>query len=79
MTIQRNSESSRDKVRAYRARKRAQGYRLMQRWVPDVESEEFKREARRVALAIANSPTAEEDQAFVDAVSWWNDEGAENE
>ncbi len=79
MTIQRNSESSRDKVRAYRERKRAQGYRLMQRWVPDVESEEFKREARRVALAIANSPTAEEDQAFVDAVSWWNDEGAENE
>ena len=79
MTIQRNSESSRDKVRAYRERKRAQGYRLMQRWVPDVDSEEFKREARRVALAIANSPTAEEDQAFVDAVSWWNDEGAENE
>lgn len=79
MTIQRNSESSRDKVRAYRERKRAQGYRLMQRWVPDVDSEEFKREAHRVALAIANSPTAEEDQAFVDAVSWWNEEGTENE
>lgn len=64
--------TSAEKVREYRARKRAQGYRLMQRWVPDVDSEEFKREAHRVSLEIANSPTEKEDQDFIDSISWLN-------
>ena len=74
MSTERNPRSSAEKVRDYRARKRAQGYRLTQRWVPDVDSEEFKRDARRMALVIANSPTAAEDQAWVDAISWWNEQ-----
>ena len=62
-------KSSRDKVQAYRDRLRRQGLRPIQLWVPDVRSPEFKREARRQALAVARSRSAIEDQAFIDAVS----------
>jgi DNA-binding LacI/PurR family transcriptional regulator len=67
--------SSRDKVRAYRARMRAQGLRPVQIWIPDTRTPEFIAEARRQSLAVANSPTEKEDQAFVDAVSaFWDEE-----
>lgn len=65
---------SREKVRAHRARLRAQGLRPIQIWVPDVRSPAFAAEARRQSLAVARSPHAAEDQAFVDAVSWLTDE-----
>lgn len=71
MTSDSAPKSSAEKVRAYRARKRAEGYRLMQRWVPDVDSEEFAREARRQSLLIAMSPGEKDDQAWVDSVSIW--------
>ena len=48
--------SSRDKVRAHRARTR---------------SKAFTRQAHLECLKIANSPHARDDQAFVDAVSVW--------
>ncbi len=50
------------------------GLRLVQFWVPDVSSPEFRDEARRQSLAVANSPHEEEDQAFIDAISTWGDE-----
>jgi DNA-binding LacI/PurR family transcriptional regulator len=59
---------SRDKVEAYRARMRAQGMRPIQIWVPDTRSEAFKAEAQRQCLAVAGSPQAAEDQAFVEAL-----------
>lgn len=68
------TQSSRDKVRAYRARLRRQGLRPIQIWVPDVRSAEFKEQAHRQSLAVARSPHAEEDQAFIDAVSDRGDE-----
>jgi hypothetical protein len=64
-------KSSRDKVRAHRAKLRAQGLRPIQFWVPDVESPEFAAEAHRQSLLIANSPHAKEDQDFVDSISWF--------
>lgn len=64
---------SREKVRAHRARLRAQGLRPIQIWVPDVRSPAFAAEARRQCLAVARSPQAGEDQAYVDAVSWLSD------
>jgi len=68
-------KSSTEKVRAYRARLRAQGLRPIQYWVPDVRSPEFLAEARRQCLAVANSPHEAEDQAFIDAISVdWDDE-----
>ena len=41
----------------------------MQIWVPDVRSAEFVAEAHRQALAVAASDQAQDDQAFIDAVS----------
>jgi hypothetical protein len=62
-------KSSRERVRAHRERLRAQGLRPIQIWVPDTRAPGFAEEAHRQALAAANSPYAEEDQAFVDAIS----------
>lgn len=47
---------------------------LRERGIPDLNSPEFAAEAHRQSLALANSPHEAEDQAFIDAVSEWNDE-----
>ena len=65
---------SRDKVRAHRARLRKQGLRPVQTWVADVRSKAFARAAHRQSLAVARSPHAADDQAFVDAISAWDAE-----
>ena len=65
---------SRVKVGEHRARLRAQGLRPIQIWVPDVRAPSFKAEAHRQSLAVAASVHAAEDQAFIDAVSDWDDE-----
>lgn len=69
-----DSRSVRERMADYRTRLREQGLRPIQIWVPDVNSPEFKEEARRQSRLVAESPQAEEDQAFVDAVSDWGDE-----
>lgn len=48
---------------------RAAGLRPIQIWVPDTRSEGFRVQAHRQSLAVAQSPDAELDQAFIDAVS----------
>ncbi|HKR70926.1 MAG TPA: antitoxin MazE family protein [Streptosporangiaceae bacterium] len=63
--------SSKGRVRAHRARLRAQGLRPVQIWVPDVTAEGFAAEAHRQSRAVAASQAADDDQAFVDAVSEW--------
>ncbi len=66
--------ASRDKVRAHRTRLRKAGLRPVQIWVPDVRSKSFALAAHRQSLAVANSPHANLDQSFVDAISAWNEE-----
>ena len=66
------SRKSRDKVRAHRERLRRRGLRPIQIWVPDVRSKAFARAAHRQSLAVAKSPHAKADQAFVDAISAWD-------
>ncbi len=66
--------TSRDKVRAHRTRLRKQGLRPVQIWVADVRSKAFARAAHRQSLAVARSPHAADDQAFVDAISAWDAE-----
>ena len=66
-------KANRAKAAAYRARMRAQGLRPIQIWVPDTRSPEFKKEARRQMRALARSPHAKADQAFVDSISWFWD------
>jgi hypothetical protein len=65
---------SREKVREHRARLREQGLRPIQIWVPDVRASSFKSEAHRQSLVVAASIHAHDDQAFIDAVSDWDDE-----
>ena len=60
---------SRVKVREHRERLRGQGLRPIQIWVPDVRAPAFRSEAHRQSLAVATSPHAFDDQAFIDAVS----------
>jgi hypothetical protein len=63
------TKPSRVKVREHRQRLRAQGLRPIQIWVPDVRAPSFRTEAHRQSLAVAASPHAQEDQAFIDAIS----------
>ncbi len=73
-----NPKPSRVKVREHRERLRGQGLRPIQIWVPDVRAPAFRSEAHRQSLAVAASPHASEDQAFIDAVSAMDfDEGDE--
>jgi hypothetical protein len=61
-------KTSAEKVRDHRDRMRKKGMRLVQFWVPDVTTPEFKAEARRQSLAVANSPQEADDQAFFDSL-----------
>ena len=63
------AKSSREKVRAHRARLRKQGLRPIQIWVPDVRSPSFQKEAHRQSRAVASSSQAADDQSFIDSVS----------
>ncbi len=60
---------SRDRVRTYRERMRARGFRPIQIWVPDTRTTAFRAEAHRQSLAVAGSALAREDQDFIDAIS----------
>lgn len=61
--------SLRVKVQEHRERLRRQGLRPIQIWVPDVRSAAFESEAHRQSLAVACASQAEDDQAFIDAIS----------
>jgi hypothetical protein len=63
------NQSSRDKVRTFRARMRARGLRPIQIWVPDTRAPSFRKEAHRQSLAVARSDQARADQDFVDSIS----------
>lgn len=71
MTSSSKPKPSRVKVREHRERLRAQGLRPIQIWVPDIRSASFKSEAHRQSLAVASSAHADDDQAFIDAISDW--------
>jgi hypothetical protein len=73
MPTTRRAKSSREKVQAHRRRLRRQGLRPVQISVSHVRSKAFAREARRQSLLVAQSPQEADDQAFVDAISEWNE------
>ena len=68
------AKPTRVKVQQHRDRLRAQGLRPIQIWVPDVRGASFRAEAHRQSAAVAVSAHAAENQAFIDAVSDWDDE-----
>jgi len=67
---------TRAKVKAHRARLRAQGLRPIQIWVPDTRAPGFAEEARRQCRLANASPHAKDDQDFVDSISWLNTDEA---
>lgn len=73
MATARRAPGSKERVAAHRARLRQQGLRPIQIWVPDVRSPEFAAEAHRQSLLIAQSEQEAEDQAFIDAISCWDE------
>jgi hypothetical protein len=64
-----SKDKARERARRHRRRKKAEGSRLVQRWVLDTRSTEFAERARREAQAIAGSEQEADDQAFIDSVS----------
>jgi hypothetical protein len=48
---------------------RRRGMKLVQIWVPDPKSPYFAGEARRQSQMLADSPTEQDDQSFIDAVT----------
>lgn len=69
---ERQKKAAREKVRAHRARLRAQGLRPIQFWVPDVRSPEFLAEAKRQCLSLNASAQDKEDMDFIEAISDWS-------
>jgi len=69
MSEEATRRTTREKVRAHRARLRAQGLRPIQIWVPDVRAPGFRAEALRQAELVALSPMGAEDQAWLDSMS----------
>ena len=62
------------RVAEHRVRLRDQGLRPLQIWVPDTRAPEFAEEAHRQSALAAAIDSASDDQAFVDAISQFNDE-----
>ena len=62
------------RVAEHRVRLREQGLRPVQIWVPDTRAPEFAKEAHRQSALAGASANASDDQAFVDAISEFNDE-----
>ncbi|MGC8627685.1 MAG: antitoxin MazE family protein [Acidimicrobiales bacterium] len=69
MTGEPDATSVRARVRAHRARLRAEGLRPVQIWVPDVRSPEFATEAHRQSALVASSAQADRDQEFIESIS----------
>ena len=61
--------SSAAKVQAHRDRMRERGYRLVQMWVPDVQSPAFREEAHSQSVIVSRSNHAVVDQDFIDTIS----------
>lgn len=64
----------RQRVAEHRERLRRQGLRPVQIWVADVRAPGFAAEAHRQSALAAASPGEADDQAFVDAISSFDDD-----
>ncbi len=67
-------KTSVEKVRRHRARLRQQGLRPVQIRVADTRTPGFAEEARRQSLVIAASTHTDNDQAFIDSISEFDEE-----
>jgi hypothetical protein len=61
-------------MKGYRARKQANGLRLIQLWVPDTRSKRFAAECKRQSLLLKGDPTEAETLSFIERVADWGDD-----
>jgi hypothetical protein len=66
-------KATRAKVQRHRDALRDMGLRPIQIWVPDVDARSFRAAAHRQSLAVAKSAHEAADQAFIEAISDWNE------
>lgn len=59
--------AARERVRAHRQRKREAGLRLVQYWVPDTCSPEWRESVRQQCLAANKAEDEADAQAFIDS------------
>ncbi len=59
------------KFQRYRQRRRAQGLKLLQIWVPDPRARGFRQEARRQAALLRRAPEQLDATAFIEAAGDW--------
>ena len=58
---------SADKFRRYRARRKAEGMKLVRVWIPDPTSPEFAAKAQREAEVLRGAPEEEDALYFIEA------------
>ena len=63
--------TSRERMRAYRDRLRAQGLRPVTYWLPDTSTADFLARAEKEALAVAAADDEAEIMAFIESVQDW--------
>ncbi len=63
--------TSRERMRAYRDRLRAQGLRPVTFWLPDTSTAEFLERAEKEARAVAVADDEAEIMAFIESVQDW--------
>ena len=66
-------KATRMKVQRHREGLREQGLRPIQICVPDIDARSFRAAAHRQSLAVARSAGEAADQAFIDAISDWDE------
>ena len=63
------SMTAAEKMRAFRSRMRAKGFKLVQKWVPDTSRPGFAKELRRQSLLVSGTPGEREAIEFLEAVA----------
>lgn len=65
---------AKERMRGYRARRQANGLRLIQLWVPDTRSKRFAAECKRQSRLLKGDPAEAETLDFIERVADWSDD-----
>lgn len=68
-SIKRRAMTASEKMRAYRARMRAKGFKLVQNWVPNINDPAFIARVQRDIAAVRNTPGEREAIEFLDTLA----------
>jgi hypothetical protein len=63
-------------MKGYRARKQANGLRLIQLWVPDTRSKRFAAECKRQSRLLKGDPAEVETLVFIERAADWDEDAS---